>query len=443
MRKLIIAGLCTISTLSAMAQSAQPKQWSLQECITYALENNISIKRQKLNAEYQSNQVKTSKLDLIPSVNAQGSSNASFGRALNTATYKYENNNIYNLNGGLNADVTLFQGFVKQNTIKQSESSFKAATESVKEVQNNIALTLTGYYLNVLFDKELLAIAKNQCDLTRQQLDKIQKLVDAGKAPMGNLLEIKSQLAKEQVNITTQENNLSLALLDLAQLLDLEEVTSFDIITPQIPEVGAYSIGLTEEIFGAAVQTMPEIKGAEFNLQAADYQYKKAKGYLYPTLSLGAGWNTYASKVKGIDNFSWQEDFKNNANSSIRLTLSIPIFNGLQSRYGIKNAKINQMDYQYALDAKKLTLRKQVQQAYADATAAFKKYQSSQEAVTSYTESFGYTEKKFNVGMLTSIDYNTAKNELTKSQSELLQAKYEYLLRCKILDFYKGVPITL
>jgi outer membrane protein len=425
------------------AQTTQPKQWTLQECISYALENNISIKRQKLNADYQSNQLKTSKLDMIPSVNAATEYGIGFGRSLNKTMNAYNSKTTQSVNGGISTDVTLFQGFVKKNSIKEARYNLLAATESVKEIQNNIALSLTSYYLQVLFDKELLSVAREQYELTNQQLERSKKLVDAGKTPMGTLLEIKSQLAKEALNITNQENSLSLSLLNLAQVLDLADVNSFDVVSPQIPEIGTDSVRNVNDIFETAVNTMPQIKGAEFDLLSSNYQLKKAKGNMLPTLSLGAGWNTQDSKVKGEFDFDFKNSLKNNANTYINLKLSVPIFNGLQARYGVKNAQIKQLDYQYALDAKKLALRKEIQQAYADATAAYKKYLSSHEAVTSYNESFSYTEKKFDVGIITTIDYNTAKNELTKSQSDLLQSKYEYILRCKILDFYKGIPIQL
>jgi len=429
--------------LTVMAQTSQPKQWTLIECIDYARQNNITIKREQLNADYQKNQLKTAKLDLAPSVNATTGYSVNFGRYVDQTTYEFTTEPSQYINGSVSAGVTLFQGMVKQNTIKERNLNFLAASESVKEIENNIELSLASYYLNVLFDKELLAVANEQYNLSNQQLERTQKLVDAGKVPMGSMLEIKAQSAKEALNVTKVENGLAMDLLNLAQILELQSVDSFDIVTPVLPEIDVLTISSANEVYGSAVNTMPEIKGAEYRLESANYQLKKAKGYLYPTLSANAGWGTNALKNKNIESFDLKNSLKDNANSYVGATLSIPIFNGSQARYGIKNSKISVMDYEYALNSKKLELRKEIQQAYADALAAHKKFISSKEAVNSYAESFAYTEKKFNVGMVTSIDYNTAKNELTRAQSDLLQAKYEYILRCKILDFYKGVPIQL
>lgn len=439
MKTTILSLLIVMMTGSAMAQ--QP--WSLQACIDHAKQNNLTIKRQKLNAEYAANNHKQSRFAKLPTMNASADYSVGFGRYLNTVNYEYVDRTTQQLSGGISTGMVLFQGFVKHNTQMQEKQNLLAAVQQVAETENDISLLIASYYLQILFDKELLAVAKAQRDVTQEQADRTQKLVDAGSAAMGNLLEIKSQLAKENLNVTTQENGLTLSLLNLAQLLDLEPSVAFDVVVPQLPEVPLMASDNAANIYQTAVASMPQIKREELELEASRYQLKKAQGYLFPTLSAGAGWNTQASKIKGLYDWDFSNSLKNNANSYIGLRLSIPIFNGLQSRIGVQNSKLAVLDAEYQLQAEKLALRKEIEQARADAMASQKKYAASQDAVASYRESFAYTQKRFEVGMVNSVDYNTAKNEFTRAQSELLQAKYEYILRSKILDFYKGMPLVL
>ncbi|MFT3737300.1 MAG: TolC family protein [Breznakibacter sp.] len=439
MRTIITSFLFIVMGSSAMAQ--QP--WTLQACIDHARQSNITIKRQKINAEYAKNTYSESRFAKLPSLNASVDYSVGFGRYLNTVNYEYVDQTTQQLSGGVSTGATLFQGFVKQNTQKQEQQNMLAAIQQVAETENDISLLIASYYLQILFDKELLIVAKAQRDVTQEQVDRTQKLVDAGSAAMGTLLEIKSQLAKENLNVTTQENALGISLLNLSQLLDLESVSGFDVVVPQLPEVPLLMSDNATNIYQTAVGTMPQIKRGELELEASKYQLKKAQGYLYPSLSIGAGWNTQASKIKGLYDWDFSNSLKNNANSYIGLNLSIPIFNGFQTRIGIKNSKLAVLDAEYALQSEKLALRKEIEQARADAMASQKKYAASQDAVASYQESFTYTQKRFEVGMVNSVDYSTAKNEYTRAQSELLQSKYEYILRSKILDFYKGIPLTL
>ena len=320
------------------------------------------------------------------------------------------------------------------------------ALEDNEKTKNDIALQITAQYMQILFDKELLAVAKEQYETSKLQVDRTQKLVDAGSVAMGNLLEIKSQAAKEALNVTQQENNLNLNILTLAQLLDLENPLNFAIETPAIPELDAFTPAGPENIYQTALEIMPEIKSSEFYVTSSEYDLKIAKGNYYPTISLGANIGANANWLTddpdGYNRPLW-EQFKSTRNTYVGASLSIPIFNRLQARNGVANAKLGLQDANYQLQSAKLALRKEIQQAYADAIAAYKQFLSSEEAVDSYKESFRYTEKKFNVGLVNSVDYNVSKTDFTRAQSDLLQAKYSYILRTKILDFYKGIPIEL
>ena len=321
-----------------------------------------------------------------------------------------------------------------------------AAVAQTDKMRNDIALQITGQYLQILFNKELLNVANEQFDVTNQQVERTKKMVDAGSQAKGSFLEMKSQAAKEALNVTLQKNNLALSLLDLAQLLDLDDVEGFDVVLPSIPEVNDVALNKANDVFDAALNIMPQIKSADYKLESSKLDVDVAKSGYYPSLSLNGQWGARASWLlddpSGV-NRSLSDQINTTKNTYIGASLRIPIFNKFQTRNSVKNAKVRVLDAQYSLDQEKLALQKDIQQAYADALAAFNQYLSSFEAVESYKESFRYTEQKFNVGLVNSVDYNVAKTDYTRAQSDLLQAKYSYILRIKILDFYKGIPIAL
>jgi outer membrane protein len=430
-------------TITPHAQEAQ--QWSLQQCIQYAHENNITIKRQELNTQNRENQLKQAKRDLLPDANANSGYNISFGQSpvQQGSDYVYVDKTSRSFNIGASSNTSLFAGFRKQNEIKRANSDFLASVEMSQKTKNDIALQITSQYLQILFNRELLAVAEQQQETSQMQVERTKKLVDAGSQAMGSYLEIKSQAAKEALNVTQQENSLMLAKLNLAQLLDLEVPDNFDIETPDIPAIQLFQQDAPNAIYMTSLDIMPQIKQSNYNVERSQYQYKVAKGGLFPSLNFNAGVSSNANWVSGVDTESFADQLKNRRQSYLGLSLNIPIFNKLQARTSISNAQLGIRDAQLQLENEKLTLRKDIQQAYADARAAYKNYLASEEAVNSYAESFRYTEKKFNVGLVNSVDYNVAKTDYTRAQSDLLQAKYEYILRTKILDFYKGIPIEL
>ena len=442
---ILVVGLLALQLPSKAQNQEIPSKWTLEQCINYAHENNITIKQQQLNVEANKNNLTQKKLNLAPSVNGSSSYRVGFGRSENREgnVVSIEDNTTQNLNLGIAADMPVFKGFTNMNAIKKQETDLQAAILDVEKTKNDIALNITSLYLQIIFNQELLGVAQGQYEITRQQVDLTQKLVDAGSLPYGNLLEIKSQAARESLNITSQENALIISRLNLAQMLDLEDYNTFDVIQPELPEINEGILAGSDDIYQRAVLSLPEIKSREMLLNSSQYNLKIAKGNYIPQLSLNGGWNTGVYKRQNDNTFDFNKQFKNNASSYVGLSLSIPIFNGLATRTNAKNATLGVRNAEYELYNQKMALRKEIQQAYADAVNAMKKYSSATEAVKSYLESFDYTQKKYDVGLVNSVDYNTAKNDLTRSQSELLQAKYEYILRTKILDFYMGNPIKL
>jgi len=445
-KKSIYAVIIMILTAGYVSAQDTTNVWSLDRCITYAYENNLTIKRQMLNSEYQTNTLKQSKLNRLPDLNAQMGYSFNFGYTWIQQEAKNVDRNTQSFNSGLGSNVNLFKGMTMANTIKRDRFNLEAALQTTEKIKNDISLQITGSYLQILFDKELLKVAKEQHQTTILQMKRTKQLVDAGKLAKGKYLELKSQAAKEALNVTIQENNLSVSLLNLAQLLDLKNTSDFDIVTPVIPDSARELPQPPEAIYSTALDIMPQIKSSMFSLKSSEYELKMAKGNYYPSLnlnfSLGANANWLNDDPNGYNRPLWDQ-LQTTRNYYIGASLRIPIFNKLQIRTGVNNAKLGVQDAKFKLEQEKLALRKEIQQAYTDAVAAYKKYQSSFEAVESYRETFRYTEEKFNVGLVNSVDYNVAKTDYLRAQSNLLQAKYEYILRMKILDFYKGLPLTL
>ncbi|HLN74151.1 MAG TPA: TolC family protein [Prolixibacteraceae bacterium] len=449
---LIGAALMLFVFTGAKAQET----WSLQKCINYALENNIQVKQQALSTEYYTNQRDQAKNNRLPNLNANVQNYSSYGRSL-LPDNSYKDINSNSTAGNVSSNVTLWNGFVLNNSIKMAEMNLRASLEDMKKAKDDIMLNIAAAYLEILFADELVAVSEQVLKVTQLQIDRTTKLVDAGSLAKGSLLEIEAQFAREELNVVNAQNRLQLAYLNLYQFLDLPSTESFKIEKPVLPEINAnLTLINSMDVFRNAVETKPAVKSAEFKLESARQQLKIAKGSLMPSLSFGGNYNNdYNNKdfyqsfdpitgklVQG-DLISFGKQIKKNQRYGFGATLSIPIFNRFQGQTQVKNSRIQVEDYELQLQSTKNLLRKDIEQAYTNALAAFKRYIANQKAVESSTEAFRYTEEKFNVGMINSVEYNQTKNNLTTAQSDLLQAKYEYIFRTKILDFYNGQAIEL
>lgn len=436
---------------------SQEKVWSLQDCINYALENNIQIKQQDIQTRYQKNALDLSKFRLLPSVNGSASHNYSFGRALDQTTYEYtDNQTVLSDNFYLGSSVILFNGLQNQNNIRKSKYDLLSSEEDYKRIRDNIALNVALDYLQVLLNRELVTATENQFEITRQQIEKTRKMVDAGSVARGNLLQIEAQAAQEELQLINTRNQYDISLLNITQLLELPSPEGFSVIVPEIPlDTNTVIQGNVGEIYETAVSNRPEVKSSEYLLTSSEYELKIARGARSPRLSLSnsfsTGYSDVRRKILGYDvangpiygKYSFADQVNDNINYGIGFSLNIPILNGWQVNKSISNAVLGVENSRYALEASKKQLYKNIQQAYADAAAALKKYNASLKAVTSTQESFRYTEQKFNVGLLTPLDYNAAKTQLLNAQSDMSQAKYEFIFKTKVLDFYRGKPLNL
>ena len=449
--------LSAVILLLSTGLNGQTKTWSLEECINHALNNNLLIKQQEINSEYADNSYYLAKMRLLPNLNGSASHNYSFGRALDETTYQFtqestvQSNNFY-----LGSSITLFNGLQNFYNIKKTQADKMASEQDLLAVKDDIALTVAISYLQILLNNELVTAAENQLEVTKLQIEKTAKLVDAGSVPRGNLLEIQAQAAREEMALINYQNQLGTSYLTLSQLLELPSPVGLAIEVPAILIDPAESIdGAVSETFADAVNKRPDIKSAEMRLTASEYDLQIAKGARMPRLTLNtsfsSGYSDIRQKILGIDPitgpdygpYPFWDQVNDNISYGLGLSLSIPIFNNFQVSKSIQNSKLNVESSKYALENSRKNLYKNVQQAYADAEGSLKQYYSGIKALASMEESFRYSEQKMNVGMLTSIEYNTAKTALLKAQSDVVVAKYEYLFKTKVLEFYKGLPLTL
>jgi outer membrane protein len=432
--------------------TAQQRLWNLEDCINYAIENNIQIKQSELNIESMKADLLQSKLSLLPTLNGSTNFSWSWGRTLDQTTYVYFNQQTNQGSMGVDVGLMLFRGLQYQNRIKQSKIDFEITQYNADKMRDDISLMLTKAYLQILFDKELLRVAREQVAITQEQIDRTSKMVEAGTLARGSLLEIQAQGSKEELTVINYENQLNLAYLDLRQILDLEADADFDIEIPVLDVEVINNILPVKDVYEAALMNQPVIKSAELQVESSQKSVAIAKGDRSPVLSLGGGWRTnYSNQYRKYDpetgtfigDIPLGDQIKDNQSEYLGFSLSIPIFNGYQVSTRVNKAKINAANSEYNLELTRNTLRKQIEQAWNDAMAAYKSYDATQNSVNSFKESFRYTEQKFNVGMANSVDYNLAKTQLTSAESELLRAKYDYIFKTKILDFYMGKPLSL
>lgn len=442
MYSLIATALLFVVFTSARAQET----WSLQKCIDYALQNNIQIKQQTLNSKYYNNQLSQAKYNRLPNLNAGLSNNQNFGRSLGYDN-TYQNINSNQTSGNLSTNITIWNGFTLTNQIRMADMDLQASLQETQKAKDDIMLNIAAAYLEILFADEMLNVSTELQKITQLQIDRTTKLVEAGSLAKGSLLEIEAQYAREEADVVNAQNRLQLAYLGLYQLLEVPSTESFKIEKPSLPEIGANITMLNSmDVFRKSVEIMPSVKGAAFKLESARKQLLVAKGNLMPTFSFGGNYyNLYNNmyKDRNGDKIPFSEQLKSNERWGFGVSLNIPIFNHYQARTGVSNAQIQLENSELQLQSTKNLLRKEIEQAYTNALAAFKRYVANQKTVVASKEAFRYTEEKFNVGMINSVEYNQSKNNLTKTQSDLLQAKYEYIFRTKILDFYNGTPIEL
>ncbi|MDD2584001.1 MAG: TolC family protein [Bacteroidales bacterium] len=420
--------------------SAQ-KSWSLEECINYAWENNLQIKQQELSVEQGQNNLYQAKLNYIPRLTASMNHSMNWGRSVNVQDLEIiENKLTQSTSASASAGINLFEGFTKTNEVKSNTVQLEISRSEVEKLRNDISIEIARSYLQILLSKEILNTAKQSITSAQEQVERTEKLVDAGSVAYSSLLEVQSQLAAERVQVINAQNQLRSSLLSLKQLLDLDGNSEFDIEQVNIDFlVKEYNGTSIEELYKAS-HSLPQVKVAELNVENSGLQLAIAKGRLYPSLSFSAGYGTYYSDSRDQAFF---DQFNENRNPSIGFGLSIPIFNNYRVKTNVKNAKLTVRRAKIEYKSRLQVLYKEIQQAGNEALSYYEKYKAAEQNVKAMEESFRYVQQKFDVGVLNATDYTVAKTNLFKAKSDYYQSKYQYVFQLKILDFYRGMPISL
>lgn len=431
--------------LSATTLFAQ-KKWTLEECISYALQNNIQIKRSVL----QSQRLKKDNIQAIatvtPTINVFGNYNYVDGFDFNQYTAKFEKFAVKSGSAGINGQMDIFQGLRNFNNIGKAKFDLLAAIEGVEELKKNMSVNITTQYLQVLFAQENYNLAISRVETSKSQLERVKSQYELGNVASTEFLQIQAQAINEKAQLTLANNSLDAAYLDLAQMLELDNIDGFKINTDNIILTNdTISMGLNQ-YYDFAHSTMPSIKIAEYRLKSARKRYSMAIGSISPTLTLSYQIGTSFSESAIITDaggnqisypqYSFRSQAKDNIMKFVGLQLNIPILSRLNGYTQISKAKIDVLDAKFELQESNKTLLKNVQQAYAAVKAEHDRYESLKEAESSFKEVYEVSKEKFNLGMVNAIDYGIARDNLIRSQGELLHAKYSYLLRLKILDFY-------
>lgn len=432
MKKTIAICIAAAFSLCAPAQRVM----TLAQCIDYAVSHNVNVKRYANNVEQQKVQLSTARNSRLPDLTAGASQSFNFGRGLNSEN-AYVNRNTQSTGFNLQTSVPLLTGGRIPNEIAMSRLNLQAATADLEHARQSIALQIAAAYLQAVYAAEVVKVQEAQVAFSKIQEDRISKLFNAGKSPESDVVEAHSQVAQDEMGRTQAKCDYKLAMLDLSQLLELSSPDSIEIVAPQ-GETSPTLPPLPDRIFARAEGFKPEIQAEKLRLQAAEKNIRIAKAALYPTLSLGAGLSSEYYKTSGYQASSFSKQLSDNFNKSIGLSLNIPIFNRLATRNSIRQAKLQQSEQALQLDETKKTLYKEIQQAYYNAVNAQAKYESALAARKAAESNFNMMTGKFENGRANATELEEAKTKRANAITSTLQAKYEYILRMKIIEFYEG-----
>jgi len=464
-------------TVQSQETNTELKKWTLRDCVDYAIENNISVKQSENNIALAEVDKRGAIGNFIPNLNLNSSAAWNSGLTTDVTTGVLINQTTQTTNGGLSSGVAIYRGLRNQNELRRAELSILSSQYQLDKMKDDISLFVINAYLEVLFSKEAVNVAIPQVEITQEQLARTKQLVEAGTLPRGDLLDVEATLANDEQNLILTQNRMELALITLAQLLQLEEYDNFDIANEEIEtlpliNLPEYSVDM---IFEKALETRNEIKVAQTNIEIAESDVKLAKGALQPTLSGFFNWNSrYSDRDQIIgseidpnnptrvigqvettgDNVispnyttitgpadGFMDQFDQNKGSSFGLSLQIPVFNGFSASNNVRRAKINYEQQKFQLEQEELDLEKIIHQVYADAVGALKLYDATKRSLEAREVSFQYAEERFDVGVLNSFDYSQIKNRLVTANSDFLRAKYDFIFRVKLLEYYYGIPV--
>lgn len=437
------AALSALSLSVVGFTAAAQEVITIQQAIENTLKNNLQVKQAQFSESLNDVNLQQSKASLYPSLNASVNQNLGWGRN-QVASGLFQNTQNYNLNAGVSTGIDIFNGFSKINQIKQNKALLEAGKTNTEKIKNDLTLSVITSYMQILFNKDFLTAARQQLEVAKQVLNQQQQLLEAGNKTLADVSQSKSQVATAELNVTDAENALSISYLTLAQLMDIPSATVYQVQAPLLESFGQTLAKYNaEEVYQAALKQFPDIRLSSANTRAAELGVEVAKGNLFPRLSLSGSYGTsyFYSENPLINNDTFDKQLKDNVSKGIGLSLTIPIFNGLQAKAGVKRATINLMRTRTDEQLTKNNLNKVIYQAVADLRAAESKYESTGNAFAAQKDAFYAIEQRYNVGLANSVEYSTAMTNKNKAEIDRLQAKYDLLFKSKVIDYYLGKQI--
>lgn len=432
MKRISLVFLMFLLMMPHMANS-QVRMLTLQECVDTALINNRSIKQQQLNRESRMLAYEQARMNLLPNLNASAGQSFMLGRSL-TVDNTYQNINSSQSSFNISSGVTLFDGMRMKYNIDARRSEMKASEADLEKIESDIQLNVTVAFLQVLLFKENLANVAAQLELTQQRIDQMSALVLSGKQPEGELLALKAQLAREELNLTQADNQVKLALLDLAQIVELKDFQQIDVMVPEELLESELALLSANEVYQSALLSRPEIKGAEYRLMGNMTNVEIARSAYLPTLNFGVQMGTGYYNLSGRPNNAFNRQLQDNLSTNMGFNLQIPIFNKFDTRNRVSGAKLAVESSRIDIENAKIQLRKTVEQAYQNAIAAQSRLKAAEKSSVASREAFRYAEQKYEAGRASVYELYQAKANLNQVISEMTQARYEYILRIKVLE---------
>lgn len=467
-----------VLVLFISASAKAQEKWNLLKCVEYAMTNNISVRQTDLQTRLAELQLKQSKLGQLPNLNFSGGPGFSNGRNQDPTTFSLITQSYLSANMQLQSSAEIFNWFSKRNTIAANEWEVQAAKANTDKLKNDIALTVANAYLQILLAMEQEKIATIQLQQSQAQLSNTRKLVDAGSLPELNASELEAQVARDSSTLISAKGNVQQNILTIKAYMALDAATPFEIDTPPVDRIPVEKIAdlQPETVYALAIANMPQQKANDFKLKAAEKNSAAAKGSLYPTISmfgsLGSSYNSRAKEVTGINSFytdtigrvnvsgvpynvvsdfpiysSNKQGFFSQVNQNFRqtvgLTLSVPIFNGYNSRATYERSRINIRNLQLQKDLDNQSLKQNIYQAYNAAMVALEKFNAGKKSMETAERTYGFAQKRYEVGMMSTFELITNQNNLFRARLENALNQYDYVFKMKVLEFYKGQGLKL
>ncbi|MFM7895356.1 MAG: TolC family protein [Flavobacterium sp.] len=420
--------------------SAQSKKWTLEECVDYAIKNNISIKQSELD-------LKTTDIDkleaiggFLPTLNGNANYSMNTGASINPVTNQFQNETFKSMSASANSGIMLFNGLANWKTLQRAKLSKIANSYRLDKMKDDIALSIANSYLQILFNKEQLKVQKNQNLITKENIKRTQELIQAGSLPAGDIYELQATDASQEQQIVNTENALLIAKIGLCQTLLLEDYANFDISDEVMDLPMSDMTNETQEsILEKAKESVKDVKIAMANVDVAKKDVALSRSSYLPTLTGFLGYNTrWAESIP----FNFIDQLTLFDGTAVGLQLNVPILNGFATRGRVQRAKINQERSEFQLKQAELDLERNVYQAYNDVINAKKSFEAAQKTLEARKQSFNFSKERYEVGLMNSFDFSQSTIAYENAQSEVLRTKYDYLFRTKILEFYFGIPLV-